>query len=63
MAHEIIIEVPLGGNPTISVNGVKGKSCKDLTKDFERELGGVVNDKETSEYHEQPERILNSSRR
>lgn len=63
MAHEITIDVPLKGPVSISVNGVKGKSCKDLTRDFEKELGSATKDTLTKEYHEQPERIGVSNKR
>lgn len=38
--------------PVISVKGVKGKSCKELTKDLERNLGNVTSDKPTLEMHQ-----------
>lgn len=38
------------GKPVISVEGVKGGSCKDLTRDLEKKLGGVKSRKLTREY-------------
>lgn len=52
MAGEIVVNFDENGETIISVNGVKGKSCKDVTKFLERELGKVVEDKNTKEYYE-----------
>jgi len=38
------------GKTTITVNGVKGKSCTDLTKAVEEALGKVEKRELTSEY-------------
>jgi hypothetical protein len=40
------------GETEISVKGVKGKSCKALTKNLEEALGGVSKTTETREFHE-----------
>lgn len=55
MATEITIEVNKEGDSTISVEGVKGKKCKDVTRAFEEALGIIQSDVETAEYHEEPE--------
>jgi hypothetical protein len=47
---EIIIE---GGQPTVKVKCVKGKACKDLTKQLEAALGDVQGSKPTPEMYEQ----------
>jgi hypothetical protein len=52
--QEIVITVPLDGDVTIEVNGVKGGGCKELTKNIEKALGTVVSDKPTKEMHEKP---------
>jgi hypothetical protein len=53
MAEEIVrIRVSPEGNATISVKGVKGRSCKELTKTFEEGLGKVVSSENTSEMYE-----------
>jgi hypothetical protein len=39
---------------TVAVKGVKGTSCKALTKPLEQALGTVVNDKPTAEMTESP---------
>lgn len=47
---KIIIE---NGVPTVSVNCVKGKSCKDITRALEAALGEVSESKPTGEMYEQ----------
>lgn len=37
---------------TISVNGVKGKNCAELTKELEKALGEVEKTTKTNEYYE-----------
>lgn len=54
MAKEIIIEATPDGTTTVSVNGVKGKSCKELTAKFEAALGKVVKVEHTKEWNEKP---------
>jgi hypothetical protein len=54
--NTVIITIAPDGTPTINVNGVKGKSCKDVTKTVERALGSVVSDKETSEMYEKEQK-------
>lgn len=53
---EINITIDTNGDTQIAVKGVKGGSCKDLTKSFEEVLGGVViSDTPTREMREEPE--------
>ena len=40
------------GGSEITVSGVKGTGCKDLTASLEEALGTVVSDEETPEMHE-----------
>lgn len=49
---EIVIDFNNEGNPTIKVNGVKGKSCIDVTKFLEQALGNKKDDTKTLEYYE-----------
>ena len=53
---KVIITIAPDGTPTINVNGVKGKACKDVTKTVERALGSVVSDKETPEMYEKEQK-------
>jgi hypothetical protein len=54
MSEEIIVEATPEGQVSITVQGVKGSSCKEMTKDLEKALGTVREDRETKEYHEKP---------
>ncbi len=56
---EIIIDSE--GAVTITVKGVKGKSCKDVTKQIEKALGSVTSDKPTSEMSEEVPRVRRSN--
>lgn len=51
--EEIIIRIGKGGKINLNVLGVKGSSCKDLTKNLEKALGSTVETKNTDEYFEQ----------
>lgn len=53
MASQVIIDIDAEGNTTVSVKGVKGKSCTDLTKYIEAALGKVTRDDKTPEFHQQ----------
>ena len=50
---EHVIAVSPKGEVTITVNGVKGMSCKDATLALEKKLGIVTEDSPTSEMYEQ----------
>lgn len=49
---EIILTFDDNDNVVIEVNGVKGKACRDITRDIEAALGTVIETKETAEYRE-----------
>ncbi len=53
--QEHVIAISPRGEVTISVNGVKGASCKDATVALEKKLGIVAEDTLTGEYYEQEE--------
>jgi len=53
--EEIIIKIDKKGKSTVTVNGVKGGSCADLTKRLESSLGEIVSDKKTSEFYQEGE--------
>jgi len=50
--HVIFVIDPETGEIEISVKGVKGKVCSDLTADVEKALGKVTETKKTREYRE-----------
>ncbi len=56
--ERIIIEIDEEGNPTIDVNGVKGKKCLELTKQLEEALGTVSKRTEKKEMFERPVTIV-----
>lgn len=55
MAHRVIITIPKGGDLEIEVDGIKGPSCKDITKALEKSLGTVTDSKKKAEFYEQAE--------
>lgn len=50
--EEVTITVAPDGTVKVGVRCVKGKSCKDLTKDLEKALGRTVKDVPTPEMTE-----------
>jgi len=53
---EIIFDIDSNGNITITVEGAKGKSCEELTKQLEEALGTVTAREHTSEYYQEEEK-------
>ena len=49
MSEKIIIDISAKGETTVSVDGVKGKSCADITRKLEQALGA------TTSYRKLPE--------
>ena len=49
MSETITVEIELDGSSTVSVAGVKGKKCKDTTRQVEAALGKVTADTPTGE--------------
>lgn len=47
---QIIMDFDENDNPVITVKGVKGKACKDLTRSLELALGTTIDSVETDEY-------------
>lgn len=47
--ENLLITIDADGNTKIEVRGIKGKSCKDVTKAIEAALGKVTSDKPTQE--------------
>jgi hypothetical protein len=62
MEETVIIRIAPDGNAKVTVKGVKGRSCKELTREFEEGLGKKVSDVETSEMYEKPEHVQVKSR-
>lgn len=54
---DIIFNISPDGDITITVQGVKGQSCTELTADLEAALGVVVDQQHTSEYYEEEARL------
>jgi len=52
MSATITIDIDLEGNAKVAVSGVKGKSCSDVTKAFEKALGTVSKDTKTPEFYQ-----------
>jgi hypothetical protein len=50
---EIVIRIGVDGKVKVSVSGVKGGSCKDITKSIENALGSAENSEPTEEFYEQ----------
>jgi hypothetical protein len=52
---EIIITITKTGESTVSVNGVAGPGCKELSASIEKALGQTVKTEFTTEYHQEAE--------
>jgi len=55
--EEIVIRVGKDGKINLNVAGIKGGSCKDLTKALEKAFGSVVDTKNTGEFYEQQQNV------
>lgn len=53
--RDIVFDIDADGNITITVEGVKGKDCTELTRELEEALGVVIDQEFTSEYYQQVE--------
>lgn len=58
----ITFEIDPTGHVKIHVEGVKGRSCVDLTKDIEAALGGAVTKKQTADYTKTDEAAVKVNR-
>ncbi len=54
--QELDIQIANDGTVTINVQGAKGSSCLDLTKDLEESLGLVVDREKKSSFYEQDDK-------
>jgi hypothetical protein len=52
---KVIVDVGLGGNSEVRVEGCPGPNCKSLTSAIEKALGSTVSDQRTADYHKQPQ--------
>lgn len=49
--QEVFLDFNEEDEAVISVKGVAGKSCKDITRELENALGAVKDEKLTEDYH------------
>ena len=52
MTQEIKITIKTDGTTEVRVNGIKGRGCKDATREIELALGAVTEDKATAEMYQ-----------
>jgi hypothetical protein len=57
-----ILEIAENGDVTITVQGVKGRRCKDATREIEQALGTTVSSTPTKEMYEQPNDVQHRGR-
>lgn len=51
--HEITFTIDEDGSVQFEVTGVKGPRCLEITKELEKELGDVMEQRKTGEYYEE----------
>lgn len=51
--QEIKVIISKTGEVTIDVDGIKGSSCKKLTKALEKKLGTTISDTKKNEYYDE----------
>ncbi|MBD3404695.1 MAG: DUF2997 domain-containing protein [Candidatus Lokiarchaeota archaeon] len=51
--QEMKVIISKNGQVTIDVDGIKGSSCKTMTKALEKSLGITVSDKKKTEFYEE----------
>ena len=62
MSEEITVTITPDGNVKVSVKGIKGKSCKALTKGLEAAFGDAEHTAQTGEFYEpQQPRIVHQN--
>lgn len=59
--QEVVINI-VDGTPTVMVKCVKGRKCKDITRDLEAALGDVEKTSNTSEFYEQAKQTVKAGR-
>ena len=58
MADEVIVTVNTDAGVTVTVNGVTGKRCKEITAQLEKALGKTTKSKLTADYYKQKQQRL-----
>ncbi len=58
---ELVAEISTKGVVSISVNGIKGESCREATKALEKRLGAEFESTPTGEMYESDQAQLHSS--
>jgi hypothetical protein len=53
MQERVLVNIGPDGAIQIAVEGVKGKSCSDLTRELEKSLGRTTKDLKKPEFHQQ----------
>jgi hypothetical protein len=53
--HTVTVHIEKDGGTKISVDGVKGKSCLDITKALEENLGTVSDRQHTGDFLKKPD--------
>lgn len=59
--QEVFMDFDDDWNAVISVKGVAGKACKDLTKSLEDKLGDTIAETKTAEYNKTEAKRGNSA--
>ena len=52
--HTITVDIDPQGQSVITVDGVTGPACVDVTKQVEKALGAVSTRRKTADYHKEP---------
>ena len=61
--EEIIVTITPEGRATVTVEGIGGPRCEELTAELEQALGVVCGNQRTMEYYQAQEKTTNSIRR
>ncbi|MBN1699182.1 MAG: DUF2997 domain-containing protein [Spirochaetales bacterium] len=57
--HDIDITITSTGEVSLTVSGIDGPRCVELTKDIENDLGEVLSKEKTSEYFNPEKKVKN----
>lgn len=56
MNQVVKVEINENGEVTVSVEGIQGSSCTDVTKTIETALGKTTKSNKTDDYYKQPKK-------